>query len=83
MHRNACAFSIDSGDFCVAMEWLTPFGTSGTNPDSQAVCGDGTAPFEQKSFILWVQDGKWRKFTDIGVKVDLDIMIRPTVAIPS
>ncbi len=79
----AAGVTIDSGDFCVAMEWLTPFGININDPQSQLLCGDLDPPFEKKSYILWAMDKQWKSFVDIGAKVDLDIMIRPTVAVPA
>jgi len=72
--------TITSGDFCVAMEWLTPFGANPGNPDAQILCSDNTDPDHERTWIYWADTPGWHLIDDIGVQVATDGMIRATVA---
>lgn len=73
--------TIDSGDFCVAMEWLTPIGTDIYDPDAQALCSDNDSPDPGRSWIRWPDMGPWYDFSEIGIQVPTDVMIRAFVEV--
>jgi hypothetical protein len=76
---SAASVSIASGAFCVAMEWLTPFGSNLQSPDAQVLCSDNDKP-DGRSWIRWAKDGSWWGFEEIGVKIPTDVMIRAVVS---
>ncbi len=67
---------IPSGDFCVAMEWLTPPGDNGA--DAQYIGVDTSKP-DKRSWWKTNRDTGWKPVEDIANIGDRDFMIRATV----
>jgi hypothetical protein len=67
---------ITSGDFCVAMEWLTPPGAHGEN--AQFIGVDYSNP-DGRSW--WKTDfhSEWKRIGEIANVGDRDVMIRATI----
>jgi hypothetical protein len=68
---------ITSGDFCVAMEWLTPPGDRGES--AQCLGADNSDP-DARSW--WKADSRsdWIRIDDVANVGDRDIMIRATIS---
>ncbi len=67
---------ITSGDFCVAMEWLTPPGAHGEN--AQFIGVDYSNP-DGRSW--WKTDfrSEWKRIEEVANVGDRDVMIRATI----
>jgi len=59
--------TIDSGDFCVAMEWLTMAGEDIYDPDAQALCHDEDTPYQGRSWIYWASGRLWYSLDFVGM----------------
>jgi hypothetical protein len=59
--------TIDSGDFCVAMEWLTLAGEDIYDPDAQALCHDEDTPYQGRSWIYWASERLWYSLDNAGM----------------
>ena len=67
---------ITSGDFCVAMEWLTPPGDSGRS--AQFIGADYSKP-DGRSWWKTGFRSKWERIAEVANVGDRDVMIRATV----
>jgi hypothetical protein len=66
-----------SGDFFVAMEWLTPPGISGDN--AQFIGVDYSQP-DRRSWWKTDLSSPWKRIEEIEYDIDRDVMIRATVS---
>ncbi len=67
---------IQSGDFCVSMEWLTPPGDYGRN--AQFIGVDYSNP-DGRSWWKTDSVSRWERIQDVANIGDRDVMIRATV----
>jgi hypothetical protein len=68
---------INSGDFCIAMEWLTPPGDRGES--AQCLGADNSAP-DARSWWKADSSSDWIRIEDVANVGDRDIMIRATIS---
>jgi hypothetical protein len=68
---------IESGDFCIAMEWLAAPGNVGRN--AQFLCADTSSP-DARSWWKHTPASEWVRIESIAGKGDRDLMIRATVS---
>lgn len=68
---------ITSGDFCVAMEWLTPPGIDGK--DAQFIGMDYSQP-DRRSWWKTDSSSVWKRIEEVGQDVDRDVMIRAIIS---
>jgi hypothetical protein len=65
-----------SGDFCVAMEWLTAPGNMGS--DAQFIGADYAKP-DRRSWWKTHASSGWKRIEEVADEGDRDVMIRTTV----
>jgi hypothetical protein len=68
---------LTSGDFCVAMEWLTPPGEDGQ--DAQFIGVDYSQP-DRRSWWKTDSSSEWKRIEEVEQDVDRDVMIRATIS---
>jgi hypothetical protein len=68
---------IDSGNFCVAMEWLTCWGPILDEPESQILCADNDSPLG-RTWIRLISAGTWESIATLSY-TDVNAMIRVRV----
>ena len=67
---------IESGDFCVAMEWLRAAGPQGAN--AQTIGVDYTKP-DRRSWWKTDSSSAWQRIEEVANIGDRDVMIRVTL----
>jgi len=67
---------IESGEFCVAMEWITPAGDRGSR--AQTIGVDYSSP-DGRSWWKTDAGSKWRRIEEVANIGDRDVMIRATL----
>lgn len=72
---------IESGDFCVAMEWLTIFGDSFEDTQAQAICADSDSTYQGRSWIYWAIERIWKNTDEANEGPGWNVMIRAFVEV--